>query len=251
MSYPEVEHPEPPETPRFEHDCEECIFLGRNADQHGEFDMYYCPKNRKAGGLGSVIAREGDEDENYGSLPVYENFLWRNFNDLSRVYEAARERGLIPEHDPQRYGNQEAQFVSDDEVRGEAIFLGNHTTPDGTPVDLYFNPCTTTFGEMEFDYPDLIVRHADYDGGFASTGKETLKLELIVASPAMERNPRREHWSAYREATFAECYRRAYEAGLIANLRIPTEEDRVQIDAWYEKKYPRANRASQRSERRP
>ena len=43
--------------PRFKHDCDQCVCLGR----HGDADLYYCPKGP------TVIARYSDEGSDYVS----------------------------------------------------------------------------------------------------------------------------------------------------------------------------------------
>ena len=49
--------------PRFTHDCDGCRFLG----QFERFDLYFC---QKCDG-GSVIARYGDEGDEYASAPHF------------------------------------------------------------------------------------------------------------------------------------------------------------------------------------
>lgn len=49
-------------TPRYQHDCENCIFMGKD----GRYDLYFCPRVDH----GSVIARFGDDPGDYGSSPV-------------------------------------------------------------------------------------------------------------------------------------------------------------------------------------
>ena len=52
-----------PESIRYEHDCEQCTLLG----QYKEYDLYYCTK--QGAGLGTVVARHGDEGREYASGP--------------------------------------------------------------------------------------------------------------------------------------------------------------------------------------
>ena len=48
-------------SPKFEHDCDSCIYLGRFSEK----DAYLCPKD-----LGSLILRYGDSGEEYSSSMV-------------------------------------------------------------------------------------------------------------------------------------------------------------------------------------
>jgi len=48
--------------PRFQHDCDKCIFLGH----FNEHDVYFCPKSNG----GSLLARYGDDGPDYASSPV-------------------------------------------------------------------------------------------------------------------------------------------------------------------------------------
>ena len=48
-----------PLTPAFEHDCDECVFLGRYEDH----DLYLCPQ----GGMPTVVARWGNDGPEYTS----------------------------------------------------------------------------------------------------------------------------------------------------------------------------------------
>lgn len=50
--------------PKFHHDCDGCIFLGRSED--GRWDLYHCPRCDE----GSVVARYGNEGHEYSSCPV-------------------------------------------------------------------------------------------------------------------------------------------------------------------------------------
>jgi hypothetical protein len=52
-------HQIPSKTARFEHDCEKCVYLGRDR----EFDVYTCAQ----GGFPTVILRYGNEFEEYHS----------------------------------------------------------------------------------------------------------------------------------------------------------------------------------------
>lgn len=57
------------ESPKWEHDCEECKFLGRHTDHNNkEMDLYWCPSNTPE--LSSVIGRWGSNGpEYYSQLP--------------------------------------------------------------------------------------------------------------------------------------------------------------------------------------
>jgi hypothetical protein len=47
--------------PRYEHDCNHCVFLG----QYGEYDLYYCPQPMIH--LPTIVARFGDWGGDYHS----------------------------------------------------------------------------------------------------------------------------------------------------------------------------------------
>lgn len=48
-------------TPRFEHDCDECVFIGH----YGGHDLYRCPQM----GMPTIVARYGDDGAEYTSGP--------------------------------------------------------------------------------------------------------------------------------------------------------------------------------------
>lgn len=66
--------------PRYEHDCEDCVFLG----QWKIYDLYYCP------GEPTVIARTGPDGE-YQSGMVFVGVS----QPLTEAYNRAVELGLI------------------------------------------------------------------------------------------------------------------------------------------------------------
>jgi hypothetical protein len=53
-----------PVQPRFEHDCEKCVFLGRLGLPEGYYDLYFCEQGRD---FPTVIARFGDDGPDYNS----------------------------------------------------------------------------------------------------------------------------------------------------------------------------------------
>ena len=67
--------------PRYEHDCEGCIFLGR----HAAADLYYCPHEP------TVIARRSSEGGDYSSGL---SFVGRH-PALTEAYNRASARGLL------------------------------------------------------------------------------------------------------------------------------------------------------------
>lgn len=78
-------------TPRYEHDCERCIFLG----QSGRFDLYFADH----GGINygyepadaTIIARFGDEGSAYNSGIALTKF----YPEIGEGLEIALRRGLI------------------------------------------------------------------------------------------------------------------------------------------------------------
>lgn len=51
------------DTPRYDHDCTRCIFLG----QFRGDDLYYCPSNASIDGHPTIIARHSSEGGDYSS----------------------------------------------------------------------------------------------------------------------------------------------------------------------------------------
>jgi hypothetical protein len=84
------------EAPMYEHDCDDCIFLGR-ADGRELYngvevvDLYYCPNSWEHG---SYVMRTGNDGPEYQSGPLANGTGWGP-ND--EVYRRARERGLVEE----------------------------------------------------------------------------------------------------------------------------------------------------------
>lgn len=75
--------------PKFQHDCERCVFLGRySCPIYGECDLYYADH----GGLpDTLIARYGDDGPSYVSGKIL-------IDSIPAITEAARlatERGLM------------------------------------------------------------------------------------------------------------------------------------------------------------
>jgi hypothetical protein len=69
-------------TPRYEHDCDVCSFLG----QHGDADLYVCSFSKRPQ---TVIARYSDEPHDYASG------LGSRVPDLQEAERRARERGML------------------------------------------------------------------------------------------------------------------------------------------------------------
>ena len=86
--------------PQFEHDCDECIFLGRFISQdkdedETQMDGYICPN-----GVPTILMRKSSNEEDYSSFPVMEvdntstfrtAARWKPFRDAKEV---AQRRGL-------------------------------------------------------------------------------------------------------------------------------------------------------------
>lgn len=70
------------DVPHFQHDCDECVFLGHH---HGH-DLYFCNKS-----VATLIARYGDEGEDYASgLP-----LVPFDTNLYEAEQRAKKQGLL------------------------------------------------------------------------------------------------------------------------------------------------------------
>jgi hypothetical protein len=95
--------PTTPERPRFEHDCESCVFLGRYtrpvADGTGnrrhpprDHDLYYCAGAHDP----TVIARYGSDGPEYASgMEIARAFLTdQPDSELSEALRRAQARGL-------------------------------------------------------------------------------------------------------------------------------------------------------------
>jgi hypothetical protein len=56
-------------TPKYEHDCDSCLYLGTECFDNQFFDMYFCPRCDE----GSLIARYSSDGPSYTSYPL---FVW-------------------------------------------------------------------------------------------------------------------------------------------------------------------------------
>jgi len=79
------------EVPKYKHDCERCVFLGRYTNtskgRKGESDLYYCA------GEPTAIERYGDEGSNY-----YSGLCFMNANPaIKEAIDRANKMGLISE----------------------------------------------------------------------------------------------------------------------------------------------------------
>lgn len=84
----------PDETPQFEHDCEDCTFLGRHAAEGGSpCDLYHCLQGRD---WPTVIARWSDEGADYTSGAIWGRRELAEGRDtaMAEAYRRAKERGL-------------------------------------------------------------------------------------------------------------------------------------------------------------
>lgn len=72
------------DTPRYQHDCERCQFLG----QHNEADLYFC---ERVGFGPTVIARYGDEGLDYISGLV----MAQHYADLAEAKRRAEREGWL------------------------------------------------------------------------------------------------------------------------------------------------------------
>jgi hypothetical protein len=80
--------------PRFAHDCQHCVFLGRFKNAFDDCDLYFCAQNASstAHGHPTVIARFSDEGPDYSSgLPVADKVP-----ALAEAKRRAKARGLLP-----------------------------------------------------------------------------------------------------------------------------------------------------------
>ena len=72
-------------TPRYDHDCDSCVFLG----SHRLHDLYFCPQH----GIPTIIARFSDEPSDYYSgMSFGKNKI---IEPLFAAYRKAVDRGLI------------------------------------------------------------------------------------------------------------------------------------------------------------
>lgn len=77
------------ESPQFEHDCENCQFLGRSAANHA--DLYFCRNNHGGGGL---VARYSDVGSDYHSC-VAGSMACEYYPALMEAGRLAMRKGLI------------------------------------------------------------------------------------------------------------------------------------------------------------
>ena len=73
--------------PRYVHDCDQCIYLGRSEMQN--FDLYYCSQQNAI--TTTVIARYGDEGREYKSGLCFVGVD----PELTQAYKLAQLRGLV------------------------------------------------------------------------------------------------------------------------------------------------------------
>ena len=80
-------------SPLHEHDCEDCKFLGNFEDQHGRYDLYFCPQH----GAPTLIARWSSNGPDYMSGLVFGRQEYQNGErtPLAAAYEQAVLRGLL------------------------------------------------------------------------------------------------------------------------------------------------------------
>jgi hypothetical protein len=79
--------------PRYQHDCERCVYLGTIVLDDGENDLYFCPPEPgRPGARTSLVARYGDDGPEYASMPPeYGDASPR----LAFALRLARARGLV------------------------------------------------------------------------------------------------------------------------------------------------------------
>lgn len=80
------------ETPNFEHDCENCVFLGIKDGK----DLYWCSQG-SSNGRWTVLARFGDSGPNYSSGAVFAKP--GGDEDLHEAKLRAIKKGLIDADD--------------------------------------------------------------------------------------------------------------------------------------------------------
>lgn len=96
------------EQPRYQHDCEKCVWLGR----YNEYDLYACGKPSTEGNdeilekviVNSIIARRSSKPEDYKSGTCFA------FSGKSPELEQALARVVLMSY----------QFVISDEIKSEA-----------------------------------------------------------------------------------------------------------------------------------
>jgi hypothetical protein len=106
------------EKPRFSHDCDRCIFLGRY-DKGEKVDLYFCSQSTLAGSKWpTVIARFSNKSSDYVSgLP-----LTNQSQPLDAAKRRAEERGLLPiaeSNDREVYGLPCLRLVTITELRDD------------------------------------------------------------------------------------------------------------------------------------
>lgn len=76
-------------TPRFQHDCDECRYLG----EHGQYDVYWCPQ-AAVPDLPTVVLRRSDEPSDCTSCPV-RVVLSTGDQPFQTALEMAQRAGLV------------------------------------------------------------------------------------------------------------------------------------------------------------
>jgi hypothetical protein len=81
--------------PRYEHDCEKCTYLGT----YDGYDLYYCPHGAPGFKIPTVLARRGNDPEQYisGMAAAKQNPLHSSFcmPALRVAYLIAKDLALI------------------------------------------------------------------------------------------------------------------------------------------------------------
>lgn len=86
------------DVPRYEHDCDSCIFLGSYAYHNQVYDLYFC--NQAVFSYPTVIARYGSEGPDYTSSLLVARILRADgdtTDPLAVALEHAVASGLLPD----------------------------------------------------------------------------------------------------------------------------------------------------------
>jgi hypothetical protein len=78
----------PEETPRYKHDCKNCVFLGLYQENNTIYDLYVCAAGKN---ISTVVARYSSDGPDYFSGLEFAS----TNNALKETLKRAEERGYI------------------------------------------------------------------------------------------------------------------------------------------------------------
>ena len=87
--------------PRYQHDCDNCVFIGQYTDKFGSYDMYFCKKPIQEDGLdfSEFVLRASDYCSDYYAndmMTIYRNrHKWEQFIKYDAALVRALQLGML------------------------------------------------------------------------------------------------------------------------------------------------------------